>query len=76
VVTLIALSAHSSKMFDSISQYYVENTYKKAGGENMVNVVLVDFRGFDTLFEIAVLGIAALGIFSLIKLRMTGGKEQ
>lgn len=76
IVTLIALSAHSNKMFDSISEYYVENTYKKAGGENMVNVILVDFRGFDTLFEITVLGIAALGIFAMIKLRMTRGKEQ
>jgi multicomponent Na+:H+ antiporter subunit A len=76
VVTLIALSAHSSKTFESISQYYIENTYKKAGGENMVNVILVDFRGFDTLFEITVLAIAALGIFSLIKLRLTRGKEQ
>ena len=32
----------------------------------MVNVILVDFRGFDTLGEITVLGIAALGIFGLI----------
>lgn len=36
----------------------------------MVNVILVDFRGFDTLFEIAVLGIAALGIFSMIRLKV------
>lgn len=75
IVTLIALSAHSNKMFDSIAQYYIENTYKKAGGENMVNVILVDFRGFDTMFEITVLGIAALGIFAMIKLRLTRGKE-
>ncbi|MGA9228173.1 MAG: Na+/H+ antiporter subunit A [Mesobacillus sp.] len=75
IVTLIALSAHSNKMFNSISEYYIENTYKKAGGENMVNVILVDFRGFDTLFEITVLGIAALGIFAMIKLRLTRGKE-
>ena len=75
IVTLIALSAHSNKMFDSISQYYIENTYKKAGGENMVNVILVDFRGFDTMFEIAVLGIAALGITAMIKLRLTRRKE-
>jgi multicomponent Na+:H+ antiporter subunit A len=75
IVTMIALSAHSNKMFGSISEYYVENTYKKAGGENMVNVILVDFRGFDTMFEIAVLGIAALGIFAMIKLRLTRGRE-
>ena len=36
------------------------------GGTNVVNVILVDFRGFDTLGEITVLGIAALGIFKLI----------
>ncbi|MFD2444468.1 Na+/H+ antiporter subunit A [Bacillus sp. CGMCC 1.16607] len=76
IVTLIALSAHSNKLFPSIAQYYVENTYKKAGGENMVNVILVDFRGFDTMFEICVLGIAALGIFAMIKLRMTRRKEE
>ncbi|WP_174728247.1 Na+/H+ antiporter subunit A [Mesobacillus harenae] len=75
VFTLIALSAHSSKFFEPISQYYVENTYEKAAGKNMVNVILVDFRGFDTLFEICVLGIAALGIYAMIKLRMTRGKE-
>jgi multicomponent Na+:H+ antiporter subunit A len=75
IVTLIALSAHSNKLFPSIAQYYIENTYKKAGGENMVNVILVDFRGFDTMFEICVLGIAALGIFAMIKLRLTRRKE-
>ncbi|MBT2687608.1 Na+/H+ antiporter subunit A [Bacillus sp. ISL-47] len=75
VVTMIALSAHSNKMFDSIAQYYVENTYKEAAGKNMVNVILVDFRGFDTMFEITVLGIAALGIFAMIKLRLEGGKK-
>ncbi|MDQ0270888.1 Na+/H+ antiporter subunit A [Cytobacillus purgationiresistens] len=75
VVTLIALSAHSNKLFDSISQYYIENTYSEAAGGNMVNVILVDFRGFDTMFEITVLGIAALGIYGLIKLRKTGGKK-
>jgi multicomponent Na+:H+ antiporter subunit A len=75
IVTLIALSAHSQKLFDSIAQYYVENTYNEAGGKNMVNVILVDFRGFDTMFEICVLGIAALGIFSMIKLRLTRRKE-
>ncbi len=39
------------------------------GGNNIVNVVLVDFRGFDTLGEITVLSIAALGVFSLFRRR-------
>ena len=76
VVTAIALSAHSNKLFTSISQYYVENTYKEAAGKNMVNVILVDFRGFDTLFEITVLAIASLGIYGMIKLKLNRGKEQ
>jgi multicomponent Na+:H+ antiporter subunit A len=75
VVTLIALSSQNSKLFDSISSYFVESSYTEGGGKNMVNVILVDFRGFDTLFEITVLGIAALGIYSMIKLRLTRGKE-
>ncbi|PLR82826.1 Na+/H+ antiporter subunit A [Bacillus canaveralius] len=75
IVTLIALSAHSTKLFDSIAHYYVENTYEEAAGKNMVNVILVDFRGFDTMFEITVLGIAALGIFTMIKLRLARRKE-
>ncbi|MFT8322105.1 MAG: hydrogen gas-evolving membrane-bound hydrogenase subunit E, partial [Bacillus sp. (in: firmicutes)] len=75
IVTLIALSAHSNKRFESISQYYVENTYKEAAGKNMVNVILVDFRGLDTMFEITVLAIAAVGILGLIKLRLKGGKK-
>ncbi len=76
IVTLIALSAHSNKLFDSISNYYLENAYKEAGGKNVVNVILVDFRGLDTMFEISVLSIAALGIFAMIKLRLTGGKDK
>jgi multicomponent Na+:H+ antiporter subunit A len=76
VVTLLAISSYSTKLFDSISQYYVDNTYDPAGGENMVNVILVDFRGFDTLFEISVLAIAGLGIYGLIKLRLARRSEK
>ncbi|MDQ0339584.1 multicomponent Na+:H+ antiporter subunit A [Caldalkalibacillus uzonensis] len=74
-VTLIAFSAHSTRYFESISQYFLEASYKEAGGKNVVNVILVDFRGFDTLLEILVLGIASLGIFALIKLRKPRGNE-
>ncbi|MFX3675337.1 MAG: Na+/H+ antiporter subunit A [Paenisporosarcina sp.] len=74
-VTLIALSAHSQKLVPSISSYYEETVYSLAGGGNIVNVILVDYRGFDTLFEIAVLAIASLGIVSMIKLRLSRKKE-
>jgi multicomponent K+:H+ antiporter subunit A len=52
--------------FSSISWYFIENSVPKGGGTNMVNVILVDFRGFDTFGEIAVLGIAAVGVLALL----------
>ena len=49
----------------SISEYHLANSYKGGGGTNVVNVILVDFRGFDTFGEIIVLGIAAIIIFAI-----------
>ncbi|WP_425045661.1 monovalent cation/H+ antiporter subunit A [Primorskyibacter sp. S87] len=51
--------------FPTISDFHLANSYKGGGGTNVVNVILVDFRGFDTFGEIIVLGIAALVIFAL-----------
>lgn len=75
-MTLVALSAHSQKFLPSISEFYKETVYSEAGGGNIVNVILVDYRGFDTLFEIAVLGIAGIGIITMIKLRLTKKEGQ
>lgn len=55
-----------TRPLDSISDFFLENAKTGGGGTNVVNVILVDFRGFDTLGEITVLGIAALGIYKLI----------
>ena len=52
---------------DSISRFFVENAYTKGGGTNIVNVILVDFRGFDTLGEITVLGVVALTVYALLR---------
>jgi multicomponent Na+:H+ antiporter subunit A len=71
LMTLIALSVSGSKLFDSIADYYLKYSYELAGGKNVVNVILVDFRGFDTMLEIVVLGIASLGVYSLIRLKLT-----
>ncbi|MFK4997243.1 hydrogen gas-evolving membrane-bound hydrogenase subunit E [Bacillus sp. N9] len=73
LVTLLALSVQSNKMFESISVYF-ENAYELAGGNNIVNTILGDFRAFDTMLEIVVLFIAGLGVFTLIKLK--AGKEE
>ncbi|GAB4261741.1 MAG: monovalent cation/H+ antiporter subunit A [Pararhodobacter sp.] len=51
----------------TIAGYHVDNSYVGGGGNNVVNVILVDFRGFDTMGEIIVLGIAALVIFALVE---------
>lgn len=51
---------------DVISAYHIANSYKGGGGTNVVNVTLVDFRAFDTLGEIIVLGVAGLAIFALL----------
>lgn len=45
----------------SLSWFYIQEALPKGGGSNVVNVILVDFRGFDTFGEICVLGIAAIG---------------
>ncbi len=60
----------------SISKYFLDNSVAEAGGANVVNVILVDFRGFDTLGEITVLALAGLGIFALLKdLRLPAHRE-
>jgi len=55
-----------------ISAYHLENSYKGGGGTNVVNVILVDFRGFDTFGEIIVLGIAALIIYAITEALLSG----
>ncbi len=52
---------------ETISGYFLANSLPVGGGANVVNVILVDFRGFDTLGEITVLALAALGIHALRK---------
>ena len=50
-----------------IAPFFVENSLPKGGGLNVVNVILVDFRGFDTFGEITVLGVVALSVFALLR---------
>jgi multicomponent K+:H+ antiporter subunit A len=52
---------------DSIAGFFVENAYKRGGGTNIVNVILVDFRAFDTFGEITVLGIVAITVYALLR---------
>ncbi|PXA96880.1 monovalent cation/H+ antiporter subunit A [Nostoc sp. 3335mG] len=52
---------------EGIAGYFLANAYKEGGGTNVVNVMLVDFRGFDTMGEITVLGVVALTVFGLLR---------
>jgi multicomponent Na+:H+ antiporter subunit A len=66
-VASFALIAATARTADPISQAYLDQALPDGGGRNVVNVILVDFRGLDTLGEISVLFIAALGIVGLIR---------
>lgn len=72
--TLIGLSALGHRLFEPIASFY-EGAYELAGAKNIVNAILVDFRGFDTMLEIVVLFAAGLGVYTLIKLRPPGRRE-
>ncbi|MFN3610618.1 monovalent cation/H+ antiporter subunit A [Tepidimonas sp.] len=51
----------------SIAWYFLEQSLPMGGGANVVNVILVDFRGYDTFGEITVLAIAAIGVLALME---------
>ncbi len=76
LIALIALQVLNEPIDTSVSKFYGDNAYQLAKGKNVVNVILVDFRGFDTMFEIVVLSIAALGVVSLIKLRLKASEKE
>ncbi len=75
-VGLIMLAFNAPSNYPPISEYMLQESYPLAHGRNVVNVILVDFRALDTLGEITVLGIAALGVFAMLKLRPRDRKEE
>lgn len=75
IMAALTLFAYHDSSLNKISEYYIKSSYPEAHGRNIVNVILVDFRGIDTMGEITVLVIAALGIFALIKLSISEKKE-
>ncbi|MBZ0069539.1 MAG: monovalent cation/H+ antiporter subunit A [Thiobacillus sp.] len=56
-----------TRPYDTIAGYYLANSVPGGGGSNVVNVILVDFRGYDTLGEITVLALAGLGIVAMLQ---------
>jgi len=71
LVTTIAFAALAFPLDRSVSTFMANNSYTEAQGHNIVNVILVDFRGIDTFGEITVLTMAALGVFVMMRMRRT-----
>ena len=63
----LAFAMMSRPFPDSTSTFFLENALSQGGGTNVVNVMLVDFRGFDTFGEIVVLGVVALTVYALLR---------
>jgi multicomponent K+:H+ antiporter subunit A len=51
----------------AVSRYFIEQALPQGGGTNVVNVIIVDFRGFDTLVEISVLAVVALTVYAVLR---------
>ena len=63
----LAFAMMSRPFPESTSTFFLERALSEGGGTNVVNVMLVDFRGFDTFGEIVVLGIVALTVYALLR---------
>ena len=74
IVTALMLAIVSRPFDLRLSDYFAEWSYRLAHGHNVVNVIIVDFRGFDTLGEIIVVAIAAIGIWAMLKMHIQTDK--
>lgn len=71
LMTTLVFVASGIPFDPAIPDFYAEQSLPAGHGRNIVNVILVDFRALDTLGEITVFSIAAVGVYALLKLRMT-----
>ncbi|MCI3953016.1 MAG: putative NADH:ubiquinone oxidoreductase subunit 5, chain, partial [Burkholderiales bacterium] len=66
-LTVLAYAVMTRPLPDTISNFFFERAWFEGGGTNVVNVIIVDFRGFDTLGEITVLGVVAIVVYALLR---------
>ena len=71
----LVLSISTTETAARLREYFVEFGPTLGHGSNIVNVILVDFRGFDTMGEITVLATAAIGVRALIRLAISDDKD-
>jgi multicomponent Na+:H+ antiporter subunit A len=69
IMTTLVLLTNQHDRSREVADYYEAHSVPDGHGRNIVNVILVDFRALDTLGEITVLALAAVGVYSLLKLR-------
>ncbi len=69
LMTVLILAVNGVTVNDPISDQLVAWSVPEAHGRNIVNVILVDFRALDTLGEIFVVGLAAAGVYAMIRFR-------
>lgn len=70
LMTTLILTVTAVPLRSRLAPYFAANSLELAHGRNLVNVILVDFRGMDTLGEITVLTAAAVGVYALLRLRL------
>lgn len=68
-VTVLLLATTAAPTASKLTPYFAKNSLALAHGHNIVNVILVDFRGFDTLGEITVLSVAGVGVLALLRFK-------
>lgn len=73
MITFLILLVTNARSMEGISSFFIEKSVPEGFGRNVVNVILVDFRALDTLGEIFVLALVAIGIYAMVHLR-TGAK--
>ena len=66
ILAFVGVLIAQTPLTDRLGQFYLKNTVELAQGQNAVNTILVDFRGYDTMGEISVLVIAMLGVIGLL----------
>ena len=74
-MAFLLLWVQQTEINPTLKEYFVQNSFLQAQGRNIVNVILVDFRGLDTMGEITVLMVASLGVYSLLKIGEKDNKQ-
>ena len=69
LITALILAVNQTELNRAVTDFFEANSYIAAHGRNIVNVILVDFRSFDTLGEITVVAVAGIGVFALLRAR-------